>query len=135
MELTRLADRDNLRHVEKEWQYEFTAYVLSNLGIPQDILEGCFPANVDKFTIEHKMELRKYLKKYFVTIVDDRDGGLKFYLEVQEGEQRGYVLVAEWKKCRFNYRADPTEVDPVKQMYVEVIADVWAIFDELEEDK
>ena len=134
MELIRLADKDSLRHVEQEWQYEFIAYVLLNLGIPQDVLEGCLPENVDDFTIEHKIELRKYLKKYFVTIVDDRDGGLKFYLEVQEGDKKEHVLVAEWKKCRFNYRMDASQVDPAKKMYVEVVSDVWTIFEDLEED-
>jgi hypothetical protein len=135
MELIRLADRGDLRQVEKEWQYEFIVYVLSTMGISQETLEGCFPESVDDFTVEHKMELRRCLKKEFITLVDDRDGGLKFYLEVQEGEQRDFVLIAEWKKCKFNYRADPTEVDPQKQMYVEVIADVWTIFPELKEEE
>ena len=132
MECTRLADRDNLRQVEKEWQYEFIVYVLSNLGVPQELLEGCFPENVDEFTVEHKIELRKHLKKYFITIVDDRGGGLKFYLEVQEGDRTEQVLVAEWKKCRFTYKIDPNEIIPAKKMYVEVIADIWTIFEDLE---
>ena len=134
MECIRLSDRDSLRQVEKEWQYEFIIHVLLNLGVPQDVLEGCFPENVDDFTVEHKIELRKHLKKYFITIVDDREGGLKFYLEVQEDDKKEQVLVAEWKKCRFNYKIDPTEVDPAKKMYVEVIADIWTIFEDLEED-
>jgi hypothetical protein len=134
MECTRLADRDNLRRVEKEWQYEFIVYVLSNLGVPQELLEGCFPENVDEFTVEHKIELRKHLKKYFITIVDDRGGGLKFYLEVQEGDRTDQVLVAEWKKCRFTYKIDPNEIIPAKKMYVEVVADIWTIFEDLEDE-
>ena len=132
MECIRLTDRDNLRQTEKEWQYEFIVYVLSNLGVPQELLEGCFPENVDDFTVDHKIELRKHLKKYFITIVDDRGGGLKFYLEVQEGDRTEQVLVAEWKKCRFTYKIDPNEIIPAKKMYVEVIADIWTIFEDLE---
>jgi hypothetical protein len=132
MKCIRLTDRDNLRQTEKEWQYEFIVYVLSNLGVPQELLEGCFPENVDEFTVEHKIELRKHLKKYFITIVDDRGGGLKFYLEVQEGDRTDQVLVAEWKKCRFTYKIDPNEIIPAKKMYVEVIADIWTIFEDLE---
>ncbi len=135
MKLTRLADRENLRQVEKEWQYEFMAYVLSSLKVPEDELAECLPENVDEFDTYKKRRLRSVLEKYFVTIVDDRDGGLKFYLEIQEGEEKDYVLVAEWKKCRFNYREDPKEVTPSKKMYVEVVADVWAIFDELDEEE
>jgi len=135
MKLTRLADRDNLRQVEKEWQYEFMAYVLSSLKVPEDELAECLPESADEFDTYKKRQLRSVLEKYFITIVDDRDGGLKFYLEIQEGEEKDYVLVAEWKKCKFNYREDPKEVAPAKKMYVEVIADVWAVFDELDEEE
>lgn len=135
MEVIRLADREDIRVVEKEWQYEFMVYVLSRMGIDEEILEGCFPEDVNDFSVEHRMELRRCLKKELITILDDRDGGLKFYLEVKEGERRDFVMFAEWKKCRFNYRVDPTEIDPIKRMYVEIIADIWTIFEELEDDE
>ncbi|MDP2685250.1 MAG: hypothetical protein Q8P20_09535 [bacterium] len=135
METIRLADRDAFRQVEKEWQYEFISHVLFNIGIPQEILEGCLPEQFSDFTIDHKIELKKHLKKYSITIVDDRDHGLKFFLETQENDKKEFVLIAEWKKCRFNYKVDHIEVDPSKKMYVEIIADIWAIFDEFEKEK
>lgn len=134
MESIRQADREDARKVEKEWQYEFMVYVLHTMGISEEALEGCFPENVEDFTVEHKMELKRELKSKLITIVDDREGGLKFYLEIQKGKKRDFVLIAEWKKCRFNYRDDPTEVDRQKRMFVEVIADTWTIFSELEDE-
>lgn len=131
MELTRLADRDNFRQVESEWQYEFTAYVLSNLGIPKNKLIDCLPENFNDFTVECRIKLKKLLQKYFVTIVDDLDHGLKFYLEVREGNKKDNVLVAEWKKCRFVYKVDMSALERSKRIYTEVVANVWTIFKDL----
>jgi len=123
MKLERLASRDNYRDVEKEWQYEFVYYVLESIGIPEDILSGCFPEEgLEAFTIDHKIELRKHMSQFDVTIVDDRDSGIKIFVERD--------CVAEWKKCRFVLREDRKEVDPSKRLYMEIKADVWTIFDD-----
>lgn len=122
MKLSRLASRDNYRDVEQEWQYEFVYYVLDSIGIPEEILEGCFPEEgLDAFTVDHKIELRKHMNSFDVTIVDDRGGGIKIFVEQD--------IVAEWKKCKFVLREDPKEVDPSKRLYMEIKADVWTIFD------
>ena len=123
MELSRLASRGNYRDVEKEWQYEFVYYVLESIGIPEEVLAGCFPEEgMDAFTVAHKIELRTYMNKFDVTIVDDRDQGIKIFVEQDK--------VAEWKKCIFVLREDPKEVDPSKRLYMEIKADVWTIFDD-----
>ena len=123
MKLSRLASRDNYREVEEEWKFEFIYHVLSSIGIPEEILGKCFPdGGIEELTVEHKIELRKYMKQFDVTIVDDRDGGIKIFVEQE--------LVAEWKKCKFVLREDPKEVDPSKRLYTEIQADVWTIFDE-----
>jgi len=127
MILERLASRENFRKVEEEWQYEFIYYVLSSIGIPEDILDGCFPEEgAEGFTVEHRVELRKYMTTFDVKIIDDRDGGITMYLEEE--------LIARWKKCKFSLREDPKEVDPAQRIYVEVQADIWTIFDEEDKD-
>lgn len=127
MELTRLASRDNYRDVEKEWQYEFIYYVLESIGIPEEILQGCFPEEgMQAFTVFHKIELRKHMNKFAVSIVDDKDGGINIFVERDK--------VAEWKKCKFTLREDPAEVDPAKRLYIEIKADIWTIFDQGEEN-
>jgi len=133
----READRDNFRNVEKEWQWEFVQYVLSNLGIPKDLLDICFPEDMEDFSPAHKIELRDILSEYNVSVVDDRDGGIKIYTGefISKDKPLDYLLVGEWKKCKFVYREDLTEVDPNLRIYVEVHADVWTTFDDgLEEE-
>ncbi len=120
MELSRLASRDNYREVEEEWRLEFIYYVLSNIGIPEDVLDECFPE--DGITVRHRIKLRHHMKAFDVTIVDDRDGGIKIFFERD--------VIAEWKKCKFVLREDLKEVDPSKRLYTEIEADVWTIFNE-----
>ena len=74
------------------------------------------------FTVEHKIELRKHMDQFSVTIVDDRDGGIKIFVERDK--------VAEWKKCTFILREDPSEVNPSKRLYMEISGDIWTIFDD-----
>ncbi len=131
MELKRFADRDNFRDIEAGWKFEFVFYILSNLGIPDYILEGCVPEEgINEFTVGHKIELRKHLKDFDITIVDDRDDGIKIYVKIEQDNQIEHVMVAEWKKCKFYYREDPIAIDPTKRIYIEIIADTWAIFEE-----
>lgn len=118
---TILADREDIKEVVEEEQFNFTANVLSELGIPLE--EDVFPEEGYKaFTVEHKIKLRKLLQKFDTTIVDDRDGGITIYVDK--------TLVAEWKKCRFNLRKDPSAVDPSKRLYAEIMIDYWTIFEE-----
>ena len=135
MKMIREADRDNFREVEREWQWEFVFYVLSHMGLPDESLQECLPEDGDflKITPEHRIQLRKYIDKENVTIVDDHDGGIKIYVYV--GELQEHVLVAEWKKCKFVYRDDMTQIDPKKRLYVEVHADVWTSWEMDEEDE
>lgn len=127
MEISRLASRDNYRKVVEEWQYEFIYYVLSNIGIPEEVLGECFPEDgLDAFTISHKIALKKYMNTFDVTIVDDRDGGIKIFVEQD--------MIAEWKKCTFILREDSKEVDPSKRLYMEIKTNVWTIFKENTDD-
>ena len=68
MKLSRLAGRNNFREVENEWQYEFIYYVLESIGIPEEILDGCFPDESEDMTVDHKIELRRYMNQFDVTI-------------------------------------------------------------------
>ena len=133
MELKRLANRFNFREVEEEWKYEFIIYVFQGMGMPAELLEQYFPESYEDFGISQKKELKKFLNKEGIVIIDDCDGGLKFYMDQVRSENNiEHVLIATWKKCRFNYREDPKEIDPAKKIYVEVVADPWVIFEEEE---
>ena len=117
-----LANREDVRNIEAELQYEFVAFVLESLGIPPEVLIECFPeGGYDEFDVIHKKRLREYLKKFDVEIVDDRDGGIKIYLDDD--------VVAEWKKAKFALRRDAKARTPAKKVYSEIFIDFWTIFD------
>lgn len=126
--MIRLAGRHNFREVEQEWQWEFVFYVLSSLGIPDELLEECVPeeGGFEDIKANHKIRLRKHMDTFDVTIVDDKDGGIRIY--VYNDEQ--HIMVAEWKKCKFIYKEDLNALDPAKKVYIEVHGDTWTIFDD-----
>ncbi|HVI39872.1 MAG TPA: hypothetical protein VM577_04360 [Anaerovoracaceae bacterium] len=123
MQTAILIDRDEIRKVEAEEQYHFVLNVLVQMGLP---LEECFPDSEDpqEFTPDYKRKLRDVLDKFRVLVLDDRDGGIKIYVEEE--------LVAEWKKCRFELREDLSTVDPRKRIYVALYIDYWSMFEEQE---
>jgi len=121
-----LANREDCRNVEAEEKYEFTLYVLESVGLPEEMLDECFPDNgYDNFSVEHKIKLRQLLATFDIAIIDDTGGGLKIYVDKD--------LIAEWKKCKFCLRRDLSKVDPSKQLYVEIHEEFWTIFDENQE--
>lgn len=123
MEMKRLASPSNFRDVESEWKYEFTNYVLTLLELPEELIEECFPVFED-FNLEHKIKLREYLDKFNIKIIDDLDGGLKFFVEQE--------LIAEWKKCSFKRCVDNSAVDPKDRIYIEIVTEPWTIFNQIE---
>jgi hypothetical protein len=124
---TFLANRDNFRQVVDELRYNFTIYVLESLGIPEEILDECFPeGGYDEFSVEHKKKLRSILRSFDVTIMDDRDGGTQIYLDRD--------LMAEWKKCNFKLKRDYSAIELADKVYVQINAEYWTIFDEESED-
>ena len=135
MEFKRLSNKNDFREVEEEWQYEFMIYVFQGMGMPDEMLSKYFPESYKDFDVDKKIKLRAFLNQEKITLIDDRNGGLKFYIEQRTSDKIENILIAEWKKCRFNYREDPKEIDPAKKMYVEVIADIWVIFESLENEE
>ncbi len=125
MQYTVLANREDVRKVEAEQQYEFTVFVLSHLGIPEEQLKECLPeGGYSEFDVNFKIKLRSLLKQYKIIIAEDRDAGFKIFVED--------MFVAEWFKCRFKFKTDLSAIDPADRIYVEVICE-WDIMFEIDE--
>lgn len=121
-----LADRSNYREVISELQYEFVVNVISNLGLPEEELEQCFPEEYSKFDVESKIRLRSLLGKFNVQIIDDKDGGLKIYVESE--------VIAEWKKCFIKIKTNRAAINPEDKMFVEIECEYFSVFEELKEE-
>jgi len=118
-----LANRDTCRIVEEEAKYEFTIHILESMGIPEDVLEECFPeGGFNDFSVNHKIKLRDILRKFDITILGNGDGGFKIYVDKE--------VVAEWKKSIYYLKKDMSKLKPSDQLYVEVHVEYWTIFEE-----
>lgn len=117
MEATLFIDREDAAKAEEEEQNAFVKEVLTNIGIS---LEDVWPD--DDITVEQKIELRKLLSKYDITILDDGDRGLEIYVDDE--------VIARWYKPRFALRTDITKIDPAKKMFLEMTIKFESIFDD-----
>ena len=116
MHYTILLDRDEkTKEIEAQEQARFIKSILEALEIP---LEW----NIDEpFTIDSKIQFRKALSEYKIHIANDMDGGIKIFVADE--------VVAEWKKAKYVLKTDRSQVDPNKQLFLEMQVSVWSIFD------
>jgi hypothetical protein len=108
----------NTRAIEEEEKLRFVRSILEIMGVPIDD----FWAPDSILSVEDRIKLRSLLSSYNIKIIDDLDGGLQIYVDNQK--------IAEWKKCEYKLKRDLSELDPTKQLYLEMQVDFWSIFEE-----
>jgi hypothetical protein len=111
---------DNTRQVEDEEKLRFLRGVLEQMGVP---IEDFWTTD-GPLSINQRIRLRGVLASYGVQVIDDLDGHMQVYVE---GE-----LVAEWFKCTYKIKRDLRELDPRKQLYLEMSINCWSLFEESE---
>lgn len=114
---------ENIKQVEEEEKARFLHSLLEQMGVP--IVE--IWNNESPLSIEQKIKLRSLLATYSIQIIDDLDGFLQVYVE---GEK-----VAEWQKCFYKIKRDLRQIDPRKQLYLEMEFSCWSLFEESEEQQ
>jgi hypothetical protein len=112
---------ENTRRVEEEEKSKFLRSVLDEMGVP--VSE--FWTSDAPLTINQKIKLREILGAYSIQVIDDLDGHMQIYVE---GE-----LIGEWNKCTYKLKRDLQQLDPRKQLYLEMKIDCWSLFDEAAE--
>ena len=111
---------ESTRQVEDEEKLRFLRNVLDQMGVPiQD-----FWVTDEPLSINQRMKLRGVLASYGVQVIDDFDGHMQVYVE---GE-----LVGEWFKCTYKLKRDLRQLDPKKQLYLEMSINCWSMFEESE---
>lgn len=107
--------------VEDEEKNRFLRSTIDQMGVP--IIE--FWASDEPLTIQQKIKLREVLTTYNIQVIDDLDGHMQIYVE---GD-----LVGEWNKCTYKIKRDLKQVDPRKQLYLEMEINYWSLFEETEQ--
>lgn len=121
MKTSIFVDREDIRTIEAEEQLNFVSDVLENMGLPTD---DCFINEGSReFTLSNKINLRALLNKFQVLILDDRDGGIKIFVDNE--------LIAEWKKSTFELRQDLTAINPSKKLFAVLHIEYWSVFETL----
>ena len=113
-----LNSNENTRKVEDEEKSRFMRSILEIMGVPID--EFWIPEQ--PLSIEDKIKLRSILSTYNIQVIDDLDGSLQMYVDGQ--------LIAEWKKCEYKLKRDLSQLDPNRQLYLEMQVNFWSIFEE-----
>jgi hypothetical protein len=115
-------NREDAQKIAKQFQFAWTRDVLLKTGM--DGLEDCFPEedDPDEMTLEQKIKLRSILDLNKMLVLDDRDGGVKIYLDRE--------VIGEWMKPTFSLHEDLSQIDPRKKLYSCINIKYWSYFDE-----
>jgi hypothetical protein len=121
MKATLLLNHDeNTKKVEEEERTRFLKNILEEMGVPiQEFWTTDGPLSVDQ-----RIKLRGILATYSIQVIDDLDGHMQVYVE---GER-----IAEWFKPTYKLKRDLREIDPRKQLYLEMEVSFWSLFEEQE---
>lgn len=114
---------ENTKKVEDEEKTRFLRNILEQMGVP---IQEIWPMD-GPLTIDQRIKLRGILATYSVQVIDDLDGHMQVYVE---GEK-----VAEWNKCTYKLKRDLRQLDPRKQLYLEMEVNCWSLFEESEQQE
>jgi hypothetical protein len=113
---------ENTKNVEEEEKTRFLHSILEQMGVPiQEFWTQDGPLSIDQ-----RIKLRGILATYGIQVIDDLDGHMQVYVE---GEK-----VAEWFKCLYKLKRDLRQLDPRKQLYLEMEVNCWSLFEESEQE-
>lgn len=116
MQYTILLDRhENSHKIIEQEQARFIKSVFEILELPIE-----FDIEKDLLT-EDKIQFKKNLAQFKISIIDDMDSGLKIFVEKD--------LVAEWKKPTYILKKDHSKLDN-DRLYLEMHINCSTIFDE-----
>lgn len=111
----------NVREEAEQEQSRFLKGLLDQMGVP--VSE--FWTSDGLLSIEQRIKLRQILSTYDVQVIDDLDGHIQVYVENE--------LVGEWHKCNYKLKRDLRQLDPRKQLFIEMEINCWSLFEESEQ--
>jgi hypothetical protein len=113
---------ENTKQIEEEEKSKFLKNLLDLMGVPTEE----FWTGGDSLSIDQRIKLRSILATYSIQVIDDLDGHMQVYVDKE--------LVGEWFKSQYRLKKDLRELDPKKQLYIEMEVSYWTIFEEQQEN-
>lgn len=98
----------------------FLRSLLELMGVPID--DFWSTEEEVKLSVDQKIKLRDILTKYSIQVIDDNDGGMKIYVDK--------TLVGEFLKSTFKLKRNIEELDPKKQLYLEMTINYNSMFEQ-----
>jgi hypothetical protein len=111
---------ENVKQVEEEEKTRFLRGLLEQMGVPVEE----FWTTDTSLSIDQRIKLRNILATYGIQVIDDLDGHMQVYVDKE--------LVGEWFKSTYKLKRDLRELDPKKQLYMEMTINFWTIFEQQE---
>lgn len=109
---------ENTREVENEEKSRFLRSILEETGVPvQEFWE-----TDEILSVEQRIKLRNIFSIYDIQVIDDLDGRMQIYV--------GKEVIAEWHKPLYKLKRNLGELDPRKQLYLEMSVEYWSLFEE-----
>jgi len=112
---------EKTHNVEEEERQRFLRTLLEQMGVPVED----FWTTDGPLSVEQRIRLRGILTTYSIRVIDSLDGELQVYVD---GEK-----IATWNKPTYKLKKDLREIDPRKQLYLEMHVDCESVFEEFEE--
>jgi hypothetical protein len=117
-----LSHNENTKKIEDEEKTRYLLGILEQMELPvQDHL------SVEEdgvLSIDQRIKLRGLLRSYGVQVIDNLDGQMCVYVE---GEK-----VASFEKPTYKLKRDYSQLDPRKQLYLEMTIECNSVFEENE---
>jgi len=111
---------ENVKQVEEEEKSRFLKNLLEQMGVEVD----SFWTTETALSIDQRIKLRSILATYMIQVIDDLDGHMQIYVQDE--------LCGEWFKSTYKLKRDLRQLDPKKQLYMEMTINCWTIFEEQE---
>lgn len=117
-----LNSSENTHQIEEEEKTRFLRDILEQATVPiQEFWTADGP-----LSLEQRMRLRGILSTYDIQVIDDLDGNMQIYV--------GTEKIAEFFKPTYKLRRDLRQLDPRKQLYLEMYCECWSLFEESESE-
>ena len=114
-----LADREDIKKIEEEEQFNFVISILTECGLPlQEISDNL---TFDSFNTILKIKLRNLCEKYQISIIEYPGESVEIYAEK--------TLIAKWEKPWIRLIINSTAPNRKKHMYAEINIDYWTVFE------